>query len=93
MTNETIIKNIEDCIIQRTILQNQYDQLNKTAADCFANNKYFENKELWPLLNRLQLIIWELDKKISNYESKLNISTDIKCKIHNRYIDVCKKYL
>lgn len=93
MTNETIIKNIEDCIIQRTILQNQYDQLNKQAADCFINGQYFENRELWTLLNRVQEIIFDLDKKVSSYESKLNVSTDIKCKIHNRYIEICQKHI
>lgn len=93
MTIETIIKNIEDCVIQRIILYTQLEQLKKKASDYYINGTYIENKDIILLINRTQEIIWELDHKISNYEKKLNIDTTVKCKIHNRYINICEKYL
>lgn len=93
MTNETIIKNIEDCVIQRTILYAQLEQLKQKASDFYIEGTYIDNKDIMLLINRTQEIIWELDHKISNYEKKLELDTTVKCKIHNRYIDICEKYL
>lgn len=93
MTTETIIKNIEDCIIERTILQAQLEPLKKKASDYYINGTYLENKDIMLLINRTQEIIWDLDRKISNYEKKLEVDTNVKCKIHNRYINICEKYL
>lgn len=93
MTNETIIKNLEDCIIERQIMSKQLEDLNKQAAEYYANGTYLENSLISVLISRIQVIIYDLDKKIYNYKNKLDINIDVKCKIYNKYIDICKKYL
>lgn len=93
MTTETIIKSMEDCIIERQIMSRQLEDLHRKAADYYINGTYLENSAISVLINRVQEIIWNLDKKITNYKAKLVLDTDVKCKIYNRYIDFCEKYL